>query len=279
MFTEWKSCALPTDWVSRWQALPHTVGRVWGACRGALWLCVISKYPIRHAGHLALNPWGQRILMQGCMTARRCANVLAWGFPGVIGRHVVGEAFPASPATPLFALVRLQSPLETIKVSTCKLAKFQLASFAGQDGDCQNGSPLGCHTTRKAGWFKAFAFVCRCILMQLSFFSFSGITWAIVTIRGITWAILYWPYLLENLARNGGWNTRWLILGALFFAYKLADAGKSNLWELEVCSLRCKDYDLIWSIKLKNINQVHPHLPSDKIGGLGVGYAPYPRIG
>ena len=48
--------ALPTDWVSRWQALPHTVGRVWGACRGALRLCVISKYLIRHAGHLALNP-------------------------------------------------------------------------------------------------------------------------------------------------------------------------------------------------------------------------------
>ena len=96
-------CALPTDWVSRWQALPHTVGRVWGACRGALRLCVISKYPIRHAGHLALNPWGRRILTQGCMTARRCANVLAWGFPGVTGRHVVGEAFPASPATPLFS--------------------------------------------------------------------------------------------------------------------------------------------------------------------------------
>ena len=129
--------------------------------------------------------------MQGCMTARRCANVLALGFPGVTGRHVVGEAFPASPATPLFSFVRLQSPLGTIKVSTCKLAKFQLASFGGQDGDCQNGSPLECHTTRKAGWFNAFAFVCRCILMQLSFFSFSGITWAIVTIRGITWAILY----------------------------------------------------------------------------------------
>ena len=37
------------------------------------------------------------------MTARRCANVLAWGFPGVTGRHVVGEAFPASPARSLFS--------------------------------------------------------------------------------------------------------------------------------------------------------------------------------
>ena len=121
MFTEWKSCALPTDWVSRWQALPHTVGRVWGACRGALRLCVISKYPIRHAGHLALNPWGQRILMQGCMTARRCANVLAWGFPGVTGRHVVGRPFQ-----PL--QLHLCFPLSDCKALS-GLLKFQLASW------------------------------------------------------------------------------------------------------------------------------------------------------
>ena len=32
---------------------------------------------------------GQRILMSGCMTARRCAKVLAGGFQAIPGRHVV----------------------------------------------------------------------------------------------------------------------------------------------------------------------------------------------
>ena len=58
--------ALPTDWVSRRQALPHTIGRCVGRMLGRR-KCVISKSIPRHAA--TLKPFGQRILIPGCMTA------------------------------------------------------------------------------------------------------------------------------------------------------------------------------------------------------------------
>ena len=51
------------DLVNSWQPVAlnyksHTVGRVWGVCWDAV----------------AFSPFGQRILLFGCMTARRCAR-------------------------------------------------------------------------------------------------------------------------------------------------------------------------------------------------------------
>ena len=61
----------------------HTVGRVWGACWGAVLTSAVL------GTGLAPSLSGQRILMSGCMTARRCAKVLAGGFQAIPCRHVV----------------------------------------------------------------------------------------------------------------------------------------------------------------------------------------------
>ena len=61
------------------------VGRMLGRRK-----CVISKSIPRHAA--TLKPFGQRILIPGCMTAGQCAKVLAGGFPVGTGWHAGGEA-------------------------------------------------------------------------------------------------------------------------------------------------------------------------------------------
>ena len=61
----------------------HTVGRVWGACWGAVLTSAVLGTGV------APSLSGQRILMSGCMTARRCAKVLAGGFQASPGWHVV----------------------------------------------------------------------------------------------------------------------------------------------------------------------------------------------
>ena len=96
--TSWAGCAknpCPTHKLiqSLWQfaflrgplllVFSHTVGRVWGACWGALLTSAVL------GTGLAPSLSGQRILMSGCMTARRCAKVLAGGFQAIPGRHVV----------------------------------------------------------------------------------------------------------------------------------------------------------------------------------------------
>ena len=65
-------CVLPL-----WLAVSHTVGRVWGTCWGAF----------AFGARFFFHPSGQHIL-SGCMTARRCAKVLAGGVPGY-GQHAV----------------------------------------------------------------------------------------------------------------------------------------------------------------------------------------------
>ena len=65
------------------------------------WYVVLVRTPLAgcgaHAGVLStgrhFHPWGQRILMSGCMTARRCAKVLAWGVPGFLASMLWGEAW------------------------------------------------------------------------------------------------------------------------------------------------------------------------------------------
>ena len=79
------SSPLPYPRCQLW-LVSHTVGRVWGTC----WEMLSCNYSWRWVAgsrmRATLLCWfgilylfGQRILMSGCMTARRCAKVLAGG--------------------------------------------------------------------------------------------------------------------------------------------------------------------------------------------------------
>ena len=92
----------PVTWVGPWL---HTVGRVWGACRGvpssgpkftiSLAIMLEECEPRTLGG--SFHPWGQRIPIpilgcMGCMTVRRCAKVLAGGVRRFLAGMLWGEA-------------------------------------------------------------------------------------------------------------------------------------------------------------------------------------------
>ena len=92
----------PVTWVWPWL---HTVGRVWGACRGvpssgpkftiSLAIMLGECEPRTLGG--SFHPWGQRIPIpilgcMGCMTVRRCAKVLAGGVRRFLAGMLWGEA-------------------------------------------------------------------------------------------------------------------------------------------------------------------------------------------
>ena len=79
------SSPLPYPRCQLW-LVSHTVGRVWGTCwemlscnYSATLSCWFQNASYAHCWFGILYLFGQRILMSGCMTARRCAKVLAGG--------------------------------------------------------------------------------------------------------------------------------------------------------------------------------------------------------